>query len=168
MSASTGPDLAARLVERLTATGAMLAVAESLTGGAVAAAVVDVPGASRCLRGAVVAYATDLKATLLGVDPVLLAAHGAVHPDVAVAMAEGVRRRLAATFGLATTGVAGPDPQDGNAPGTFHVALVWDGGHEVVSPDPVAGDRATVRAAARDTALALALRRAGDAPGLRR
>lgn len=154
---------AAALVERLTAAGATLAVAESLTGGALAAAVVDVPGASRCFRGGVVAYATDLKAALLGVDPDLLARVGAVHPEVAAAMAEGVRVRLGATYGVATTGVAGPDPQDGHPPGTVFVAVAGPSGsqvREVPPPDP--GGRAAVRAAARDAALVLALRRVGD------
>ncbi len=147
------------VVRLLAAAGSSLAVAESLTGGAVAAAVVDVPGASQVLRGAVVAYATDLKAELLGVPAELLAAHGAVHPDVAVAMAEGVRARLHAAWGLATTGVAGPDPQDGRPPGEFHVAVAGPVGVRVrsVRPDATArpSSRAQVRAAARDAALAL-------------
>ena len=113
----------AALVATLRARGQTLAVAESLTGGALAAAVVAVPGASAVLRGAVVAYATDLKHTLLGVDADLLAAEGAVHPEVARQMADGVRRRLGATWGLATTGVAGPDPQDGVPPGTVYIAI---------------------------------------------
>jgi CDP-diacylglycerol--glycerol-3-phosphate 3-phosphatidyltransferase len=103
--------------ELLLARGETLAVAESLTGGALAAAVVAVPGVSATFRGGVVAYATELKSELLGVDAALLAARGPVDPDVAVAMAEGVRERLGATWGLATTGVAGPDPQDGHPPG---------------------------------------------------
>ncbi|MBX9246381.1 CinA family protein, partial [Actinotalea ferrariae] len=134
--AGTGRALAAPLVDALVAAGATLAVAESLTGGALAAAVVDVPGASRCFRGGVVAYATDLKAALLDVDPALLAAVGAVHPDVALAMARGVRARLGTTYGVATTGVAGPESQDGHAPGTFHVAVAGPGGAEVVSVGP--------------------------------
>lgn len=119
-------------------------MAESLTGGLVAATLVEVPGASRVLRGGVVAYATDLKATLLGVDAALLAERGAVDPDVAVAMAEGVRVRLGADVGLATTGVAGPDPQDGQAPGTVHLAVVAPGAVEVRSL-VLPGDRAAVR-----------------------
>ncbi len=161
-----GGALAAALVAALVAQGATLAVAESLTGGAVTASVVDVPGASRCLRGGVVAYATDLKAALLGVPQDLLDREGAVHPEVALAMARGVRDRLGTTYGVATTGVAGPDPQDGRVPGTFHVAVAGPTGHEVVSVTPQSPDgsgRAAVRASARDAALALALRRVGDA-----
>lgn len=150
-----------QLVRLLRDAGDTLAVAESLTGGAVSASVVDVPGASAVLRGGVVAYATDLKAQLLGVAPALLAAHGAVHPDVAAAMAEGVRGRLGATWGVATTGVAGPDPQDGRPPGEFHVAVAGPRGTVVrsVVPTGSAGptSRSQVRAAARDAALTLLL-----------
>jgi len=146
------PDLLAALCAR----GWTVAVAESLTGGLVTAALVDVPGASRTVRGGVVAYATDLKASLLGVAADLLATRGAVDRDVAAAMARGVRRRLGADVGLATTGVAGPDSQDGHGRGTVHVA--------VATPDEVRvgsarlpGDRAAVRMAARDLVLGLAI-----------
>lgn len=154
------PDQATRVVQLLTASGLTVAVAESLTGGLVCAALTDVPGASRCLRGGVVAYATDLKAALLGVDPGLLAREGAVHPDVARAMARGVAMRLGADLGVATTGVAGPDPQDGRPPGTVHVAVSGPAGVlvESLSPGSWAGDRASVRAHARTAALALLLR----------
>src|SRR5690348_17631019 len=113
-------DLASQVLDRLRAGGQTVAVAESLTGGLVAAALTDVPGSSAVFRGAVVAYATELKAELLGVDAVMLRRHGAVYPAVAAAMAEGVRARLGATYGVATTGVAGPDPSDGQPVGTAH------------------------------------------------
>jgi nicotinamide-nucleotide amidase len=145
---------AAGIVQALTRRAETLAVAESLTGGALAAAVVDVPGASAVLRGGILAYATDLKHTLLGVDAALLAREGAVHPDVATQMADGVRTRLGATWGLATTGVAGPDPQDGKRPGTVHVALAGPHGTAAESLD-LAGDRPQVRSAAVAAALDL-------------
>ena len=104
----TAHDLAEQILARLRARGHTVAVAESLTGGLVAAALTDIPGASASFRGGVVTYATELKAALLGVDPVMLARHGAVYAPVAAAMAAGVRQRLGATFGVATTGVAGP------------------------------------------------------------
>ncbi|WP_246169531.1 CinA family protein [Actinotalea subterranea] len=151
---------AAELVGRLTELGTTIAVAESLTGGSVVASLVDVAGASRCVRGGVVAYASDLKVALLGVDPLLLAREGAVHPDVALAMARGVRARLGADLGVATTGVAGPDPQDGRPPGTFHVAVAWPGGERVVSAAPSDDGwpgRAAVRRAAQEAAVTLAL-----------
>nr|WP_246280741.1 CinA family protein [Cellulomonas humilata] len=146
--------MAADLLAALGARGWSLGVAESLTGGLVSATLVDVPGASAVLRGAVVAYATDLKGTLLDVDRDLLAARGAVDPDVARAMAIGVRTRLGADVGLATTGVAGPDPQDGHAPGTVHVAVSTPDGTHVRSLDLV-GPRASVRAQTVDAVLAL-------------
>ncbi|GCE76632.1 CinA family protein [Cellulomonas biazotea] len=150
------PTSAATLLDVLAARGWTLAVAESLTGGLVSATLVEVPGASAVLRGAVVAYATDLKGTLLGVDPALLDARGAVDPDVAAAMARGVRERLGADVGLATTGVAGPTPQDGHPPGTVHVAVVTAGTVRVASLR-LGGDRAAVRGGAVDAVLALAL-----------
>jgi nicotinamide-nucleotide amidase len=133
-----------------------VAVAESLTGGMVAVALVDVPGASQVLRGGVVAYATDLKASLLGVDTQLLAERGAVDAEVAVAMARGVSERLGADVGIATTGVAGPGGQDGHPPGTVHVAVCGPAGAEVRSAH-FAGDRDAVRRAAVALALDLAM-----------
>jgi nicotinamide-nucleotide amidase len=117
-----------RVVHRLLADrGATVAVAESLTGGLIGAELTGMPGSSATFRGAVVAYATALKHSLLGVPADLLATHGAVHPDVAVAMARGVRERLGATYGLAATGVAGPQPQDGRPVGTVHLAVTGTG-----------------------------------------
>jgi nicotinamide-nucleotide amidase len=135
------------IVDALRRAGLTIAVAESLTGGLLVAELVSVPGASAVVRGGVVAYATDLKAALLGVDSALLDAVGAIHPDVAEQMAAGVRSRLGADIGIATTGVAGPDPQDGHAPGE-----VWLGfaiGDRVSSVGlALGGDRAAIR---RDT-----------------
>lgn len=115
---------AASLLRMLTGRGQTVAVAESLTGGALTAALVDVPGASAVVRGAVVAYATELKAQLLGVDADLLAQRGPVDGDIAVAMAEGVRRRCGSTWALATTGVAGPEPQAGHPVGEVRLGIV--------------------------------------------
>ncbi len=114
---------AARVLALLAERGHTLAVAESLTGGLVAAELTGVPGASAAFRGSVTAYATALKRELLGVDGGLLAERGAVDPEVALQMAAGVRDRLGADWGVSTTGVAGPDPQDGQAVGTVYVAV---------------------------------------------
>ncbi|MEV8372054.1 CinA family protein [Kribbella sp. NPDC056861] len=132
------------LVARLKERGQTLATAESLTGGLVGAALTDVPGVSAVYRGGVVVYATDLKASLAGVPADLLADVGPVHPDTAAALATGVRERLGATYGLATTGVAGPDPQAGIEAGTVYVAAAGPG---VVRVRKLAltGDRAAVR-----------------------
>lgn len=104
-----------------------VAVAESLTGGLLAAALTETPGASATFRGGVVAYATDLKSRLLGVDADLLRRVGAVDGAVAEALARGVRERLGASWGVGVTGVAGPDPQDGKPVGTVFVAVVGPG-----------------------------------------
>ncbi len=148
--------MAARdVLARLAAHGWTLGVAESLTGGLVLAELVAVPGASAVLRGGVVAYATDLKHDLLGVGVDLLTARGAVDPDVARHMARGVRVAATADVGLATTGVAGPDPQDGKAPGLVYVAVSTPDG-DSVRRLVAGGDRAAVRRAAVDAALRLA------------
>lgn len=115
----------AELIARLTERGLTLGVAESLTGGLLCAALTEAPGASAVVRGGVVAYATDLKASVLGVSSELLLAHGAVDAGVAVQMAAGVAKELGAEIGLSTTGVAGPEPQDGKAVGTVFIACVW-------------------------------------------
>jgi PncC family amidohydrolase len=91
-----------------------LAVAESITGGRIAAELVGISGASRVFRGGVTAYATAIKESLLAVPAALIAQHGVVSAEVAMAMAEGVRQRLGADFGLATTGYA-EAPEGGQA-----------------------------------------------------
>lgn len=155
-----GDETLDRVVHRLLAErGATVAVAESLTGGLLGAALTDMPGSSATFAGGVVAYATPLKRTLLGVPGDLLAAHGAVHPDVAVAMARGARERLGGSYGLAVTGVAGPEPQDGQPVGTVHIAVAGSGATTSVrSPAiPVPADGARVRGGVRRTTVAHAL-----------
>ncbi len=134
--------------------GATVAVAESLTGGLLAAALTETPGASRTFRGGLVVYATDLKATLAGVPEQVLAEHGPASAPVAEALADGVRLRLRATYGVALTGVAGPDLQDGKPAGTVYVGLAGPHGRAVRHLD-LAGDRAAIRSAAVQTALQL-------------
>lgn len=136
---------AAQVVERLRARGLTIGTAESLTGGRVVAALVDVPGASAVVRGAVVAYATDLKRTVLGVDAALLDGHGPVHPDVARQMAAGARRVLAVDVGVATTGIAGPTSPDGQPVGTVHIGIATDDGIRALSLR-LDGDREQIRA----------------------
>ncbi|GGZ36193.1 CinA family protein [Streptomyces poonensis] len=155
---------AADVLRLLTARGETLAVAESLTGGLVAAEITATPGASQAFRGSVTAYATALKRELLGVDGTLLATRGAVDPQVAAQMAAGVRKALGADWGIATTGVAGPDPQDGQPVGTVFVAV--DGpadtdsggrGGGKVSSLRLNGDRAEIRRESVRSVLALLL-----------
>jgi nicotinamide-nucleotide amidase len=155
---------APRLLAEAAARGWTIGVAESLTGGLVTAALVSVPGASRVLRGGVVAYATDLKAGLLGVGADLLAERGAVDEAVAAQMAAGVRAVTGADVGLATTGVAGPDPQDGQEPGVVFVAVSTPVVSEVHRLD-LDGDRSQVIADAARGVLELAWTLVSEAPG---
>lgn len=104
--------------------GRSVATAESLTGGLLGSTITSIPGASKIYRGGVIAYASDLKTELLGVSDTLLSQGGAVQAQVALDMATGVAQRLDAEFGLAVTGVAGPDSQDGQLPGTVFVACI--------------------------------------------
>ena len=145
---------AQRVIDGLRDRQLTVSTAESLTGGLVASAIVEVPGASDVFRGGVIAYATELKHDILAVDAALLAEHGAVHPDVAVEMATGVRERCSSDWGVATTGVAGPDPQDGHPVGEVYVAVVTGLGSEVRGLF-LTGDRADIRAATVHAALDL-------------
>ncbi len=132
--------------------GATVAIAESLTGGLLTAALTATPGASATVRGVLIVYATDLKATIAGVPADLLAERGAVDPDVVLALARGVRTRLDATYGLGVTSVAGPDPQDGKPVGTVFLAIAGPD-DQTVAERAFIGGRAAIRAAAVDAAL---------------
>ncbi len=150
MTITEGETLITHLIER----GETVATAESLTAGLVCATLTDAPGSSAAVRGGLIVYATDLKASLAGVDEDLLATHGAVHPEVAAQLATGARDRCGATWGLGLTGVAGPAGQDGVAPGTVHVGLAGPG-VLTVRTLRLSGDRASVRAGAVRGAFAL-------------
>ena len=151
MSAS---DVIAALKQR----GLTIAVAESLTGGLLVAELISVPGASAVVSGGVVAYNTALKHTILGVSRELLDARGAVDPDVAGQMAAGVRVACAiggvpAAVGISTTGVAGPDPQDGKPVGTVFVGISTNEGTSILSLG-LEGDREAIRRAVVSESLA--------------
>ncbi|QNE22225.1 CinA family protein [Kribbella qitaiheensis] len=152
-----------KLIELVRERGATLATAESLTGGMVGAALTDVPGISAIYRGGVIVYATDLKATLAGVPADLLADVGPVHPDTAAALASGVRERLGATYGLATTGVAGPDPQDGIEAGAVYVGVAGPTGVRVRKLS-LSGDREAVRRGSVQGVLELAVELVAEEP----
>ena len=147
-------DRVARLIDALAAAGETVAVAESLTGGLVCSTLVHPAGASRVVIGGAIVYSTDVKASVLGVDQVLLAERGAVDAAVAVQMAAQVRTKYGSTVGLATTGVAGPDPQDGVAVGTVFVAVTSDRG-DSVEEHHFSGTRDDIRWAAVDAAIAI-------------
>jgi nicotinamide-nucleotide amidase len=150
----------ARLHRALLDRGETVAAAESLTAGLFCATLASVPGASATLRGGAVVYATDLKATLVGVPRRVLDAHGAVSPQTAAALAEGVRERCSATWGVGLTGVAGPDPADGHDPGTVYLGLAGPDRTDVVRLD-LTGDRQAVRTGAVTAAVGELLTRLG-------
>ena len=126
--------------------------AESMTGGAVAQVLSAAPGASETFRGGVVSYATEVKVGVLGVPDSLVADHGVVSAPCAEAMAEGVRRLLDTDWGVSTTGVAGPDTQEGKPVGLVFVGVAGPHGTEVAELH-LDGDRATIRAAAVEAAV---------------
>ena len=149
-------ELAQSLVARLTQADLTIAAAESLTGGLVCSALVDVPGASAVLRGSVTAYATELKAQVLGVDAARLASVGPVDAQVAQEMADGVAQLLGADVAVATTGVAGPGPADGHEAGTVYIAAIapWGSVWRLLERE---GQRSQVRTQTVHQVLVLAL-----------
>jgi nicotinamide-nucleotide amidase len=151
----------ADLHEALLARGETVAAAESLTAGQFCATLATVPGASATLRGGAVVYATDLKTALAGVPAALLAASGPVSEPTAAALAEGIRERCTATWGVGLTGVAGPDPVDGHGPGRVYLGIS-DGIRTDVHQVDLPGDRAAVRTGAVEEALLRLLDRLGE------
>ncbi|MCI9887291.1 nicotinamide-nucleotide amidohydrolase family protein [Micrococcales bacterium 31B] len=141
---------ASGLVAELARRGETLATCESLTGGQVAALIVDVPGASAVFRGGLVTYAVELKSSLAGVDPGHLAAEGPVNHRTAREMAVGAARACGAAWGVATTGVAGPEAHGGCPVGTVFIGVA-----RVVGPD---AEWASWQVSARDTASRAAVR----------
>lgn len=145
-------DIATDVIEMLTRAGETVGVAESLTAGGVMAALTSVSGASAVFRGGVVSYATPLKRKLLNVDAELIAKEGVIHAGVAAQMAEGARRTTtyddtATTWGIGTTGVAGPTPQDGKPVGTVFIGIDSSEGSQVHGPFHFPGTRERVREA---------------------
>lgn len=154
-------DVATRLVEACVARGVTVATCESLTGGGVGAAITAVPGASAVYRGGFVTYATELKVRLVGVDADHASLAGVVNERVAVEMAQGARRRCAARWAVSTTGVAGPEPSDGEPVGTVWIGVAGPDGQQCAERHRFAGDRATVRALTVGKALEILLREVG-------
>ena len=151
MTAATS---AAEVHRLLLARGETVAVAESLTGGLLGAALTSTPGASATFRGGLIVYATEVKESLGGVPGPLLAAEGPVSAHVAAALAAGARDRLGATYGVGVTGVAGPEPQNGQAVGTVHLAVAGPAEREVRSLR-CNGDREQIRSETVQAALSL-------------
>jgi nicotinamide-nucleotide amidase len=152
-------DLAAVVLEALRARGETLAVAESCTGGLLGGRITAVPGSSDCFLGGAICYADEVKVRALGVDPALIAAHGAVSGEVAAAMAAGAASHFGASVALAITGIAGPDGGSEEKP----VGTVWFGmmrnGAVSVHRSVFGGDRAEIRARAVQGALLALWRR---------
>lgn len=153
----TGDTVAAELVAALRDSGRTVATAESLTAGLVAATLAGVPGASAVLRGGLVVYATELKHRLAGVDEQVLATEGPVAASTAEQLAVGARTRCGADWGIALTGVAGPDPQDGIEVGTVYLGVAGPR-HTEVMRLKLTGDRWNIRFTATRTALQELLR----------
>jgi len=149
-------DLAAAVLDRLRDRDETVATAESLTGGLVCATLVDAPGASAVVRGAIVAYAADVKAQMLGVDDQQIASSGTVDAEVARQMAEGIRLRLGATWGIATTGNAGPDSSEGKPVGTVFIAVAGPAASSVREL-ALSGGRNEIRRSTTAAALSLLL-----------
>ncbi|MBI2245341.1 MAG: CinA family protein [Nocardioides sp.] len=146
-------DLLTRVHLLLRAGGHTIATAESLTGGRLAVALTDVPGASETYLGGVVTYATEIKSSLLDVDDAIIEQHGVVSAECARAMASGVRALMGASFGVSTTGVAGPTEQEGKPPGTVFVGIAGPGLVEVVALE-LSGDRGRIQGRTCDEAFA--------------
>ena len=148
--------LAAEVLGALVRRGETLATAESLTGGLVGELLTSVPGSSDSYLGGVISYATRLKVTLAGVDEATLAEAGPVAEVTAAQMAAGIARICAADWGLATTGVAGPDPQDGHPVGEVHLAVAHlKTGRTMTERLDLVGDRASIRQESAERALRL-------------
>ena len=145
--------LLSRIAAALLARKQTLATAESCTGGLVGAALTSRPGSSAWYLGGIVAYANDLKLRLLGVPAETLAARGAVSPETARAMAEGVRAKTGADFTLAITGIAGPDGGSPAKPVGLVYLAVAGPAETAVFEHRFPGDRAAVRQAATEAAL---------------
>ena len=151
---SDGRSLEEVVVKLLTDRKQTLAVAESCTGGFLAHRITNVPGASAVFLAGYVTYANEAKEGMLGVDPPLISAHGAVSEDVARAMAEGARRQANATFALATTGIAGPGGGTDEKPvGTVFVALAAEGAATQVRGFRFPDDRPTFKELTTQAAL---------------
>ena len=145
------------LIRRLAAEGKTLATAESCTGGLLGAMLTDVSGASQVYLGGVVSYAYSVKEALLGVDRALLAEKGAVCEEVALQMAEGVRKRLGADCALSVTGNAGPGADEKNPRvGEIFVACADATGSRCLCLQ-CTGNRQENRLAACEAALSLLL-----------
>lgn len=156
-------DIATRVIKTLTRRDVTLATAESLTGGLIGAALTSVPGASKVYMGGVIAYDTEMKVSMLGVDRQDIEAKTVVSAEVARAMAGGIHRLTGADWCIAVTGVAGPEPQMGHEPGEVWISVR---GPKIGQLPPMAhthrfqfdGDRHAIQQQTVEAALGMILR----------
>lgn len=141
------------LVALLAERGLTLSTAESCTGGMIASAIVDVPGASAVFAGGAVTYTEAVKTSLLGVPEDVIRERGVVSRDVAALMAEGARRRLGTDLAVSTTGAAGPGGGTPEAPvGRVYIGVALES-KTVVFREDIPGDREAVRRGATKKAI---------------
>ncbi|CAB4680121.1 MAG: nicotinamide-nucleotide amidohydrolase family protein [Actinobacteria bacterium] len=146
-------ELATTVIKQLRKSGNTLAVAESLTGGGLGAALTEVAGSSEVFLGGITTYSDASKVKLLEIPKRLISKHTAVSEEVAKAMAESVRKIFKSDFAISTTGVAGPGKAYGKSAGSVWLAISTK--KEVIAIElSIAGDRATVRKATIESALA--------------
>jgi PncC family amidohydrolase len=131
-----------------------ISVAESLTGGLICSRLTRLPGSSDFFLGGIVSYHTLVKVQQVGVDPKVIATHGVVSEETALAMADGIRKRLKSDIGLSATGVAGPDPQNGIPAGTVWVGMSV-AGEQKAKKFLFDGNREDIRQKASQAALGL-------------
>lgn len=148
--------VAAQAIRLLKMGGWTIATCESVTGGGIGSAFTSVPGSSAAFRGGLITYATDLKISLAGVDAAFAAENGVINERTATQMALGAAWNCRSDVGLSSTGVAGPESQDGVAPGTIWLGLAlparWDDRIRAKRLE-LNGDRAQVRTRAVAAAL---------------
>ncbi len=137
-------DLAFELIKKLGQHNLTISVAESLTGGLVAASLTQIPGASAVFKGGIIAYRDETKQQVLKVDPALITKFTSISEPVAQSMATNIREIMNTDIGIATTGVAGPDKSEGFAPGIVFVAISI-GDHNICQKLELVGDRTQIR-----------------------
>ena len=137
-------DLANEIIQKLSQQHLTISVAESLTGGLVAASLTQIPGASAVFKGGIIAYRDEIKQKVLKVDPALITKFTSISEPVAQSMATNIREIMNTDIGIATTGVAGPDKSDGFAPGIVFVAISI-GDHKICQKLELVGDRTQIR-----------------------
>ena len=137
-------ELASSLIKKLQENNLTIAVAESLTGGLVAASLTEIPGASKVFKGSITAYSDEIKQNILNVKDETITNFTSISEQVALEMAINVRKIMKSDIGISTTGVAGPEKSAGFAPGLVFVAISI-GDHNMCQKLEITGDRSKIR-----------------------